>query len=104
MTVFLSRIERGLWVQGGIAAPETIGSVLESFALAWSAHWYRSATSSDARVQPRLLLFMTHQAGLSSPGRAKVPLQILGRVTEIPSRPPGRPCNMRGHDVLNCVV
>ena len=34
MTVLQSRIERGLWVQGGTAAPETIGSVLESIALA----------------------------------------------------------------------
>ena len=34
MTVLQSRIERGLWAQGGTAAPETIGSVLESIALA----------------------------------------------------------------------
>src|SRR5215472_5689823 len=34
MTVLQGRIERGLWVQGGIAVPETIGSVLESIALA----------------------------------------------------------------------
>ena len=34
MTVLQGRVERGLWVQGGIAAPETIGSVLESIALA----------------------------------------------------------------------
>src|SRR5215472_7382512 len=34
MTVLQSRIKRGLWVQGGIAAPETIESVLESLALA----------------------------------------------------------------------
>ena len=34
MTVLQNRIERGLWVQGGAAAPETIGSVLESVALA----------------------------------------------------------------------
>jgi hypothetical protein len=34
MTVLQSRIERGLWVQGGTAAPETIGSVLEGIALA----------------------------------------------------------------------
>jgi hypothetical protein len=34
MTILQSRIERGLWVQSGTAAPETIGSVLESVALA----------------------------------------------------------------------
>lgn len=34
MSLLQSRIERGLWVQDGIAAPETIGSVLESVALA----------------------------------------------------------------------
>jgi hypothetical protein len=34
MTMLQSRIERGLWVQSGTAAPETIGSVLESVALA----------------------------------------------------------------------
>lgn len=34
MTVLQNRIERGFWVQGGAAAPETIGSVLESVALA----------------------------------------------------------------------
>jgi hypothetical protein len=34
MTVLQNRIERGLWVQGGAAAPETVGSVLESVALA----------------------------------------------------------------------
>jgi hypothetical protein len=34
MTVLQSRIEHGLWVQDGTAAPETIGSVLESIALA----------------------------------------------------------------------
>ena len=34
MTILQSRIERGLWVQSGTATPETIGSVLESVALA----------------------------------------------------------------------
>jgi hypothetical protein len=34
MTVLQSRIERGFWAHGGAAAPETIGSVLESIALA----------------------------------------------------------------------
>jgi hypothetical protein len=34
MSLLQSRIERGLWVQDGVAAPETIGSVLESVALA----------------------------------------------------------------------
>ena len=34
MTVLQSRIERGLRVEGGTEAPETIGSVLESIALA----------------------------------------------------------------------
>jgi len=34
MAVLQSRVERGLWVQDGTAAPETIGSVLESIALA----------------------------------------------------------------------
>jgi len=34
MTILQSRIERGLWVQSGTAAPETIGSALESVALA----------------------------------------------------------------------
>jgi hypothetical protein len=34
MTLLQSRIERGLWVEGGTGAPETIGSVLESIALA----------------------------------------------------------------------
>jgi hypothetical protein len=34
MTILQSRIERGLWVQSSTAAPETIGSVLESIALA----------------------------------------------------------------------
>ena len=34
MSLLQSRIERGLWVQDGTAAPETISSVLESVALA----------------------------------------------------------------------
>jgi hypothetical protein len=34
MTVLQRRIECGLWVEGGTGAPETIGSVLESIALA----------------------------------------------------------------------
>ena len=34
MSLLQSRIERGLWVQDGTAAPETISSVLESIALA----------------------------------------------------------------------